>query len=212
MAKRLVDIALSAAALVVLSPVLATIGAAIRLASRGPILYRARRVGSGGKPFTMHKFRTMHVDQGPRPCRLTHPGDARVFALGRVLRRLKLDELPELYDVLRGAMSLVGPRPEDPYFVERHYSEQDMLTLAVRPGLTSPASLYDYARGDELLSGGDVEALYVERLLPRRLALEAAYIRDASAWYDVRIMCRTVAFIARAMAGRRLPDPPELRR
>jgi lipopolysaccharide/colanic/teichoic acid biosynthesis glycosyltransferase len=87
-----------------------------------------------------------------------------------------------------------------------------MVTLSVRPGLTSPASLYDYARGDELLTGGDVERLYVERLLPVRLALEAQYVRDAGGWYDVRIVVRTLAAIARVALGRRLPDPPELSR
>lgn len=212
MAKRCVDVTVCAAGLVLLAPLLAAIAVAIRVASRGPAIYRSRRAGRGGAPFAMHKFRTMHVDQGPMPGRLTQPDDPRVFSLGALLRRTKLDELPELYDVLRGEMSIVGPRPEDPYFVEHHYNERDMITLSVRPGLTSPASLYDYARGDELLSGADVERLYLQRLLPARLAMEALYVREASGWYDLRIVGRTLAAMLRAALGQPLPDPPELGR
>src|SRR4051812_37720460 len=120
MVKRCFDVVLSAAALVAMAPVFLAVAAAIRWSSPGPVLYRARRVGLHGDLFTMHKFRTMNVDQGPDPSPLTSPNDSRVFPVGAALRLLKLDELPQLYDVLRGKMSLVGPRPEDPYFVREH--------------------------------------------------------------------------------------------
>src|SRR5438445_2766534 len=114
MVKRLFDIMLSAAALVLLSPILLIVATGIRLSSRGPIFYRARRVGLNGEEFTMHKFRTMETNQWPAGSAITAPNDSRVFLFGSVLRRLKIDELPQLYDVLRGKMSFVGPRPEDP--------------------------------------------------------------------------------------------------
>jgi lipopolysaccharide/colanic/teichoic acid biosynthesis glycosyltransferase len=203
MAKRCFDIVCGAVGLVALFPLMATVAIAIRLLDPGPCIYRARRTGLNGTTFTMHKFRTMCVDQGPSPCRLTRPDDARLLPLGAVLRRLKLDELPELYDVVRGKMSLVGPRPEDPYYVERYYRDEDLLTLTVRPGLTSPASLYDYMHGDRLLAGGDVEEQYVKRLLPVRLALEALYVRESSFMYDLQILRRTLVMIAMVALGRK---------
>lgn len=213
MVKRSFDVAVASVGLVALSPVLALIALGIRLSDGPPCLYRAHRVGRDGEEFAMHKFRTMRRDQGPAPSPLTRLDDPRVFPFGALLRRSKLDELPELYDVLRGRMSLVGPRPEVPRYVSAYYTDRDMVTLSVRPGLTSPASLYDYTHGDQLLSGGDVEDLYVERLLPVRLALEAQYIRDATFWYDVRIIGRTLRLMALVAAGRReFGEPPELRR
>src|SRR6266566_8562668 len=113
MVKRLFDIVVAAFALVLFSPLLLIAAVGIRLSSRGPVLYRAQRVGRDGKLFTMHKFRTMRVEQGPGSSPITGPNDSRVYRFGSLLRRLKIDELPQLYDVLRGTMSLVGPRPED---------------------------------------------------------------------------------------------------
>ena len=211
--KRCFDVVAAATGLVVLAPLFAAVAVAIRISDGGPCLFRARRVGRHGSEFAMHKFRTMHVDQGPAPSRITSPADPRVSGLGAMLRRLKLDELPELYDVLRGRMSLVGPRPEDPHFVFEHYEARDMVTLRVRPGLTSPASLYDYTHGEALLAGGDVERRYVERLLPVRLALEALYVEEAGFWYDLRIIGRSLALIGLVALGRtEFEPPPELAR
>jgi len=211
-ARRLVDLAVSAAGLVLLSPLLVVVAIAIRLGSRGPVLYRTERVGLHGELFTMHKFRTMYVDQGPDPERLTRPADPRITLLGAWLRRLKVDEFPQLWDVLRGKMSLVGPRPEDPYYVRVHFTPGDLETLRVPPGLTSPATLYDYTHGDEVLAGGDTERRYVERLLPARMALETIYLRDAGFLYDLRILLRTAAVMAWVALGRRrFPEPREMR-
>ncbi|HEX7039817.1 MAG TPA: sugar transferase [Trueperaceae bacterium] len=209
--KRALDVVLSAAALLVLSPLLALVAVAVPLASPGPALYRARRVGVGGRPFTMYKFRTMHLGGGGAP--ITAGDDPRVFPLGRLLRRLKVDELPQLFNVLRGDMSLVGPRPEDPDIVARHYSPAHMETLEVRPGITSPGSVYYYAVGEETLQHGDAVDAYVERLLPVKLALDIVYVREASLAYDLSLVIRTASVIlARAAGRRRFPDPPELRR
>lgn len=213
MAKRLLDLLLSAAGLVVLAPLLLAVAVAIRLESRGPALYRTTRVGRHGVLFTMHKFRTMYVDQGPAPSRLTHPGDPRVTPLGAVLRRLKVDEFPQLYDVLRGKMSLVGPRPEDPYYVRAHFTPGDLETLRVPPGLTGLAALYDYTHGDAVLAQGDTERMYVERLLPERMALERIYLREAGFLYDLRILLRTAAVMGWVALGRtEFPEPREMRR
>ncbi len=212
MAKRAFDMLASAVLLIALSPLLLVAALGVALSSRGPVLYRAQRVGRGGAPFTMHKFRTMHVTSpGARGSVITGARDPRVFAVGRLLRTTKVDELPQLWDVLRGAMTLVGPRPEDPAIVERHYTVDYRATLAVRPGLASPGSIFNYTHGDALLSGEDPETAYVERLLPLKMAIERAYLARASFGYDLAVIARTGAVIAAVAAGRRqFPLPPEL--
>jgi lipopolysaccharide/colanic/teichoic acid biosynthesis glycosyltransferase len=185
----------------------------VRLSSRGPVFYRAARVGRGGEAFTMHKLRTMHVHQGPSPSVITGPDDRRVFFLGGLLRLLKIDELPQFWDVLRGKMSLVGPRPEDPRIVRDHYAPEHLETLDIRPGLTSPGSLFGYTQGDSILAGRDPERAYVEKLLPTKLALEAVYVREANFWYDLRILVRTAGVILLIACGRRrFRNPPEMRK
>ncbi len=212
MVKRLLDIVLAALGLVLVAPVLALAALAIRLASPGPVFYRARRVGRAGACFTMYKLRTMHQRPLGRTSRITGQDDPRVFPLGALLRRTKIDELPQLFNVLRGDMSIVGPRPEDPDIVERHYTPLLRETLAVRPGLASPGSIYNYTHGDALLAGGDPETAYVERLLPLKVALDVVYVRHASLDSDVRIIGRTLSTIGASLIGRRrFPAPPETR-
>jgi lipopolysaccharide/colanic/teichoic acid biosynthesis glycosyltransferase len=210
MAKRLIDVVLAGLGLALVAPVLGLAALAIRLTSPGPVLYRARRVGRDGSAFTMFKLRTMAVRPPGPAARITGQNDPRVFPLGRWLRRTKIDELPQLFNVLRGDMSIVGPRPEDPDIVERHYTSLDRETLRVRPGLASPGSLYHYTHGDRLLAGGDPEIAYVERLLPLKLALDVVYVRHASLRADVALIGRTVSTIAACVSGRRrFRDPPE---
>jgi lipopolysaccharide/colanic/teichoic acid biosynthesis glycosyltransferase len=211
MVKRLLDIALSGVGLALAAPVLALAALGIRLSSPGPVLYRARRVGRAGAPFTMYKLRTMHQRPVGSGSPITGQHDPRVFPLGALLRRTKIDELPQLFNVLRGDMSIVGPRPEDPDIVERHYTALQRETLAVRPGLASPGSLYHYTHGDALLGGAaDPQTAYVERLMPLKLALDVVYVRNASLQTDVRIIGRTLTTIAACIGGRsRFRDPPE---
>nr|UXE46031.1 hypothetical protein Hi04_10k_c554_00030 [uncultured bacterium] len=210
MAKRLVDILLAVVGLAVTAPLFAIAGLGVKLSSPGPLLYRARRVGRGGACFTMYKLRTMHLHQAASASRVTGRHDPRVFWWGRVLRRAKIDELPQLWNVLAGDMSIVGPRPEDPAFVERHYTPLDQETLRLRPGLASPGSLYHYTHGDAVLAGTDPEAAYVERFMPLKLALDVVYVRHASLAQDLRIIGRTIATIAASIGGRRrFRDPPE---
>src|SRR6184192_2762030 len=140
MVKRLLDVVLSGVGLALVAPVLAIAALGIRLASPGPVLYRARRVGRAGAPFTMYKLRTMHQRRPGRASRITGQDDPRVFPLGRLLRRTKIDELPQLFNVLRGDMSVVGPRPEVPKYVELFKTDYAVI-LSVRPGITDYAAI-----------------------------------------------------------------------
>jgi lipopolysaccharide/colanic/teichoic acid biosynthesis glycosyltransferase len=210
--KRLFDVVAAAAALIVLSPIFLIAALSIRLSSRGPVFYRATRAGRNGKPFVMHKFRTMRIDQVNRASAITAAGDDRVFAAGRWLRALKFDELPQLYDILRGEMSLVGPRPEALEIVRDHYAPEHRETLAVRPGLASPGSIYNYTHGEKLIGKENPERDYLEKLLPLKLALDEVYVRQAGFVYDLRIIFRTLIVIALiALGKRRFADPPEMK-
>jgi lipopolysaccharide/colanic/teichoic acid biosynthesis glycosyltransferase len=211
--KRLFDIVFSTAALVILAPLLLVAALGVYLSDGRPIIYRARRVGRGGTLFVMHKFRTMRADHGDEASPITPPGDKRVFRLGLLLRRLKIDEMPQFYDVLRGVMSLVGPRPEDPAIVRDHYAPEHMETLTVRPGLCSPGSIYNYTHGETWIGQDDPELDYVARLLPVKLALDLVYVRNISLIYDLRVIARTVLVIVLSALGRRkFADPAEMAR
>ena len=211
MAKRLFDICAATAALVLLWPVFLLAYIGIRSTSSGPAFYRARRAGRHGAVFVMHKFRTMRVATQPTSA-ITGVTDRRVFAFGRILRATKIDELPQLYNVLTGSMSIVGPRPEDPEIVSRHYNELARETLTVAPGLASPGSVYNYTHGHLYLSDADPEGSYATQLLPIKLALELVYLRRQSCLGDLGIIARTATTIARIAFGqRRFPDPPEMR-
>ena len=210
MVKRLFDITASTTGIIVLCPLLLLTAVGIRLTSPGPVLYRARRVGRGGRIFVMHKFRTMHVATESTSA-ITATGDARVFPLGRILRALKIDELPQLFDVLMGNMAIVGPRPEDPGIVERHYGPLGLQTLDVSPGLASIGSIYNYTHGDLCLDNAAPELSYVQNLLPIKLALEVVYVQNASMLLDLRIIFRTILTISMIAIGRRsFADPPEM--
>jgi len=151
------------------------------------------------------------VNHGAFQSVITADQDPRVFPFGAWLRRAKVDELPQLVNILRGDMSIVGPRPEHPDIVSRHYRPEHRELLDVRPGLTSPGTLYDYAHGDAIVGRSDPERGYVERLLPLRLALDLVYVRRASLAYDAALVARTVRMIAATVLGRGASeDPPEL--
>jgi lipopolysaccharide/colanic/teichoic acid biosynthesis glycosyltransferase len=219
--KRLFDGAMAFAMLVALSPLLVVAAVGTKLTSQGPVLYRARRIGLdrrrqrrngpySGREFTMYKLRTMHVDAGGAA--ITASDDPRVFVWGRVLRATKIDELPQLLNVIKGDMSLVGPRPEAPEIVRDHYTEEDLVTLQVRPGVTSPGTLYYYTHCEPVLRGDLVVDTYVRRVLPIKLALDRVYLTNPTFAYDIRLLLRTVkVVVARTLGMRRFSDPPELR-
>jgi lipopolysaccharide/colanic/teichoic acid biosynthesis glycosyltransferase len=182
--------------LTVASPLLALAGIAIKLSSRGPVLFRARRVGLQGYPFTMFKLRTMH-DGRPGVSPISGGRDNRVFPAGRLLRRFKLDELPQLANVAMGQMAFVGPRPEAVSIVDEHYTPFMRESLAVLPGLTSPGTLSYFAEEAQLSDDPtERERVYAAQLLPRKIALDLVYIRNRSSCYDAELVIRTLASIA----------------
>jgi lipopolysaccharide/colanic/teichoic acid biosynthesis glycosyltransferase len=213
MARRLLDITLSLSALVLLSPLLAIAIVGIRVSSPGPILYRARRLGLKGRVFTMYKFRTMHVNQRSFFSSITVKNDPRIFAFGSLLRRLKVDELPQLFNVLKGEMAIIGPRPEDQQIVSKYYASYHHETFEVLPGLASPGSIYYYTHGEQILKEKGAEQHYAEQLLPIKLALDIVYIRESSFAYDLRIILRAGWVILSMALGRhRFRSPPEMPR
>ena len=195
MAKRLFDIVCAGFGLLLLSPLLLAVAAWIKLDSRGPVMFRQERVGRFGRTFRIHKFRTMRVDAPALGPQITIGDDARITRSGRWLRASKVDELPQLWDVLRGAMSLVGPRPEVPRYVALYPAELRALVLSVRPGITDPASLSFRNESELLAQAADPEREYVEVAMPMKLGLAADYVRNASLMGDIRLILATLGAI-----------------
>ncbi|KQY82813.1 sugar transferase [Pelomonas sp. Root1444] len=189
MTKRLLDVICSGLGLLLLAPLLLAAAVWIKLDSPGPALFRQTRVGRFGVPFTIHKFRTMRVAPGAQ---ITVGEDPRITRAGRLLRATKLDELPQLWDVLRGAMSLVGPRPEVPRYVALYPAELREVVLSVRPGITDPASLQFRNESELLALAADPEREYVEVVMPTKLRLAADYVRSASLMGDLRLILATL--------------------
>ena len=189
MAKAVFDRVAAALALVVLAPALALVAVAIVLEDGFPALFRQTRVGRGGRPFRLVKFRSMRL--GMAGTRITAGRDPRVTRVGAWLRRRKIDELPQLWNVLTGDLSLVGPRPEIPPFVD---TEDPVwrAVLQVRPGITDPASL-QFRHEEEMLAGTpDPERYYREKILPPKLAVSLEYLRTRTFWGDLKLLARTL--------------------
>ena len=193
--KRLFDILASSVGLMLLLPVLLCLALWVKLDSPGPILFRQVRVGRHGQPFVIHKFRTMRHDPQCSGPQITVGCDARITSAGRLLRATKLDELPQLFDVWRGAMSLVGPRPEVPRYVAMYPSRLREKVLSVRPGITDLASIEFRNESQLLASAGDPEQVYVHEVLPRKLELAVRYVEQASLWGDLLLIARTLAVL-----------------
>ena len=198
-AKRMLDVLLAAFGLVALSPLFAFIALRVKRDSPGPVFFRQERVGRGGRLFRIHKFRTMRVtDGGPH---VTAAGDARITASGRWLRRSKLDELPQLIDVLRGDMSLVGPRPEVPRYMALYPDEVRRAVLSVRPGMTDRAAI-EFRDEEQLLAaaherGDDPESVYVREVLPVKQRYYLDYVRRHGVADDLWIIMRTLLAVLR---------------
>ena len=189
-AKRAIDVALSTVGLTILSPVLMGIGLWIRCDSPGPALFRQERVGLGGRAFRIHKFRTMHVHDGKGPL-VTARGDARITRAGRWLRRTKLDELPQLIDVLKGDMSLVGPRPEVPHYMALYPEPARAAILSVRPGITDRAAIEFRDEERLLASADDPDAAYVAHIMPVKQRYYLDYVAHHTVAGDLRILWDT---------------------
>ena len=191
--RRFTDVISAAAGIVLLSPLFLTTAALIKLTSTGPVFYRAQRVGKDGDLFYALKFRTMVVDADKRGPNITISDDQRVTPIGRFLRRVKWDELPQLINVLKGEMSLVGPRPEVSRYVAMYTPEQREV-LRVRPGITSAASLR-YFDEEKLLASSDWEDIYVQRIMPDKLAIDLAYLSSRTLFSDLKLILQTMLAI-----------------
>jgi lipopolysaccharide/colanic/teichoic acid biosynthesis glycosyltransferase len=190
MAKRIFDLVFAVIGLLFCLPLFAAIWLAIKLADPGSVLFRQLRVGQNGALFQIIKFRTMRANAEKTGLSITISGDQRVTKIGRVLRKTKLDELPQLWNVLRGEMSFVGPRPELPQFVALYTPEQRAV-LALKPGITDEASLI-YRHEEQLLAAAsDPGQFYIQHCIPRKIALNLAYARQASLRRDLVIILRT---------------------
>jgi len=190
MLKRSFDVVCAGAALVVLSPLLAGLAVAIKITSPGPIFYRGRRVGRYGQPFRIFKFRSMVINAEQIGGASTADGDPRVTSIGRLLRKTKLDELPQLLNVVAGEMSFVGPRPEVQHYVDM-YTEEEKAILTVRPGITDWASLWNPDEGAVLAGADDPEQAYLELIRPQKLKWQLAYVRERSFLVDLSILAQT---------------------
>ena len=195
MSKRLFDIVLSSLGLLLLSPALLVLAWWIKLDAPGPVLFRQQRVGRHGALFDIHKFRTMRSDAPELGPQITVGLDPRITRSGAWLRRYKLDELPQLWDVLRGAMSMVGPRPEVPRYVALYPDDLRVLVLSVRPGITDLASIEYRDESAVLARAADPERAYVDEVMPAKLALATRYVQNRSFWGDLKLIARTLKAI-----------------
>jgi lipopolysaccharide/colanic/teichoic acid biosynthesis glycosyltransferase len=201
MLKRLLDIVVSGTALLLLGPVLLAIALWVRWDSAGGALFRQERVGRQGRSFHIYKFRSMHTGADRAGPAITVGEDARITRAGHWLRHSKLDELPQLFNVLRGDMSLVGPRPEVPRYVAMYPAELRAIVLSVRPGITDLASIAFRNESALLAQSADPERTYVQEILPVKLDYAARYARNHSVWQDLRILARTVHAVLRPDAS-----------
>lgn len=206
--KRCFDLLFAICFLIVFSPVYIISWLIIKIVSPGPAIYKAERVGKGGKLFKCYKFRSMRVDSGR--VRLTTLGnDDRIFPFGKFIRKTKIDEMPQVVNILKGEMSVVGPRPEDKENADKVYVGEFKHILDVKPGLTSTASLYDYTHG-ELYEDED---LYEKEFMPKKLKLELYYVNHRSFWYDIVLVLRTAWLIILKTCGKyEFEEPIELKK
>jgi lipopolysaccharide/colanic/teichoic acid biosynthesis glycosyltransferase len=185
--KRIFDIFVSFISLIILSLVLIIAAVIIKLESKGSILYKQIRVGLNGKPFYIYKFRTMEMGADKNGPLITSANDLRMTRTGRFLRKIKLDEMPQLFNVLKGEMSIVGPRPEVPEYVKLYTNEQKRV-LTVKPGMTDPATVY-FRNEERLLANTDnKESFYIHKIMPVKLKLYLRYIDNMSLVYDIKLI------------------------
>jgi lipopolysaccharide/colanic/teichoic acid biosynthesis glycosyltransferase len=197
MVKRSFDIAASLMGLVLLSPVLCVIALLVKLDSRGPVFFRQQRVGRNGRTFRIYKFRTMRSETSGKSLELTVRDDPRITGTGKLLRHYKLDELPQLINVLVGEMSVVGPRPEVPRYVEKWEDSIRTIVLSVRPGLTDLASIEFRNESALLAASENPERKYLDEIAPAKNRLAVRYVENCGFWLDIKIICRTLVAILR---------------
>lgn len=197
MSKRIFDVVASTLGLLLLAPVLLVLALWIKLDSAGPVFFRQVRVGQFGKTFRIHKFRTMVSDAENKGLQITVGADARVTRVGHWLRKYKLDELPQLLDVWLGSMSLVGPRPEVPRYVDCYPEDMRDLVLSVRPGITDRASIEFKDENEILGRATDPNKAYIEEVLPIKLGFYVDYVKNRSLMGDLGLILRTITALIR---------------
>ena len=202
MLKRAFDITVSSLVIFIALPLWAIIAIAIKFDSPGPVFYSGARIGKDGSPFTIYKFRTMIVDALQEGPGITRQDNPRITRVGRFIRKLKIDEMPQLINVLRGEMSIVGPRPEDPRYVA-HYTPEQRRVLSVRPGMASPA-FNKYRHEEELLAtaGDDLERVYLTQILPDKLRMDLDYIDQQSFLFDLSVLAQAALSLFRPSAAK----------
>ena len=193
--KRLFDFIASFYGLILLSPIFVLIALWIKIDSRGPIFFRQERVGFQGEGFRIHKFRTMVLDAEKKGKQITVGADSRITTVGSFLRKYKLDEIPQLIDVLAGDMSLVGPRPEVSKYIDCYSDDEKFDVLSVKPGITDNASIEFRDENELLASSKDPEATYISEVLPKKIALYRQYVRERSFFGDVAIIFKTIFLV-----------------
>lgn len=204
--KRCFDLLFAVCFLVVFFPVYLISWLIIKITSPGPAIYKAERVGKGGKLFKCYKFRSMRLDSG-RVRLTTLENDERIFPFGKFIRKTKIDEMPQVVNILKGEMSVVGPRPEDKENADKVYVGEFVHILDVKPGLTSTASLYDYTHGEKF----EDEESYEKEFMPKKLKLELYYVNHRSFWYDIVLVLRTAWLIILKTCGKNdFEEPKEL--
>jgi putative colanic acid biosynthesis UDP-glucose lipid carrier transferase len=204
--KRCFDLLFAVLFLIVFSPIYLLTIIIIKITSPGPAIYKAARVGKDGRLFTCYKFRSMRVDSGK--VRLTTlENDDRIFPFGKFIRKTKIDEMPQVVNILKGEMSVVGPRPEDKENADKVYVGEYVHIMDVKPGLTSTASLYDYTHGELF----EDEESYEKEFMPKKLKLELYYINHRSLWYDFVLILKTAWLIILKTCGKKeFREPKEL--
>lgn len=204
--KRCFDLLFAVCFLVVFSPIYILTWLIIKIVSPGPAIYKAERVGKGGTLFKCYKYRSMRVDSGK--VRLTTlKNDDRIFPFGKFIRKAKIDEMPQMVNILKGEMSVVGPRPEDKENADKVYVGEYVHIMDVKPGLTSTASLYDYTHGELF----EDEESYEKEFMPKKLKLELYYVNHRSFGYDISLVLRTAWLIIQKTCGKRdFKEPKEL--
>jgi lipopolysaccharide/colanic/teichoic acid biosynthesis glycosyltransferase len=196
MAKRIFDIVTAILGLIILLPIFLLIAALIRIDSKGPVFFLQQRIGKDGIPFLLFKFRTMHVGSEQGTAITVGNRDPRITRVGYYLRKIKLDEVPQLINVVKGEMSFVGPRPEVKKFVDLYTPEQRKV-LEVVPGMTDYASIL-FRNENELLAGkSDPIVYYIEHIMPKKLQMNLEYVNDNNVWIDLKIIVRTLLVIFR---------------
>ncbi|MFZ0731077.1 MAG: sugar transferase [Candidatus Sulfotelmatobacter sp.] len=208
--KRIFDIAVSSVALVMLTPLFGILAVLVKITSRGPIFYRQARVGRDGRTFQLVKFRSMFVNSDRNGLLITSAGDRRITPFGRILRSSKMDELPQLWNVVWGEMSLVGPRPEVALYVDS-YSAQQRDVLTIRPGITDWASIAYREEEKVLASRTDPDLYYREVILPDKIELNRKYLNQMSFSHDLRLLFHTIAIVLfpRSVVRRLMGDASE---